>query len=209
MNVSLNEIEATAKRAARGAGYSWGLAEEAAKATRWLCARGQNGTGALARLLQLELTRALKQHSPADLSGEWQSDSELCPLVTGALLSDCAHQLNSAPIEIKNVAVPALLLPFAANAARVLQTCVSVDCDSAQVETDGFDLSLNVPLSDGPQQVSVRSGGQLTAPVPHRTRAEPDPTDWGILNRFAHRTYAPATEESRLRGAGAGLSDND
>ncbi|MFV1875593.1 hypothetical protein [Nioella sp.] len=29
------------------------------------------------------------------------------------------------------------------------------------------------------------------------------------LNAFAHRTYAPATEESRLAGAGAGLTDND
>lgn len=29
------------------------------------------------------------------------------------------------------------------------------------------------------------------------------------LRGFAHRTYAPATEQSRLAGAGAGLSDND
>jgi hypothetical protein len=29
------------------------------------------------------------------------------------------------------------------------------------------------------------------------------------LTRFAHNTYAPATEASRLAGAGAGLSDND
>ena len=30
-----------------------------------------------------------------------------------------------------------------------------------------------------------------------------------ILNEHAHTTYAPATDESRLSGAGAGLSDND
>ena len=30
-----------------------------------------------------------------------------------------------------------------------------------------------------------------------------------ILNEYAYRTYAPATDESRLSGAGAGLSDND
>ncbi|WP_109312485.1 DUF3726 domain-containing protein [Ruegeria sp. AU67] len=209
MNVSLNEVEATAKRATRGAGYSWGLAEEAAKATRWLCAHGQNGTGALAQLLQLDLAGTPKTHAPSDLSGEWQSENQLCPLVTGALLSDCAHRLNSSPIAIRNVAVPALLLPFAANAARFLATCVSVDYDHALAETDGFDLSLDAPIPDRAHQVSVHLGGQLTAPAPHRTRAEPDPTDWGILDRFAHRTYAPATEESRLRGAGAGLSDND
>ena len=30
-----------------------------------------------------------------------------------------------------------------------------------------------------------------------------------ILNEYAFKTYAPATDESRLSGAGAGLSDND
>ena len=30
-----------------------------------------------------------------------------------------------------------------------------------------------------------------------------------ILTNFAHKTYAPATEASRLAGAGAGLNDND
>jgi hypothetical protein len=29
------------------------------------------------------------------------------------------------------------------------------------------------------------------------------------LEAFAQRTYAPATEASRMLGAGAGLSDND
>ena len=30
-----------------------------------------------------------------------------------------------------------------------------------------------------------------------------------ILNDYAYKTYAPANDESRLSGAGAGLSDND
>ena len=34
-------------------------------------------------------------------------------------------------------------------------------------------------------------------------------TQFKILNEYAHKTYAPATEESRVSGAGAGLSDND
>ena len=29
------------------------------------------------------------------------------------------------------------------------------------------------------------------------------------LTQFAHKTYAPSTEQSRLAGAGAGLNDND
>ncbi|MEL7259121.1 MAG: DUF3726 domain-containing protein, partial [Pseudomonadota bacterium] len=43
MSWSLNEVESLARKAARGAGYSWGLAEEAGKATRWTCAAGWPG----------------------------------------------------------------------------------------------------------------------------------------------------------------------
>ena len=41
------------------------------------------------------------------------------------------------------------------------------------------------------------------------TRADFDAATWDRLDRFARRTYAPATEASRLKGAGAGLTDND
>ena len=30
-----------------------------------------------------------------------------------------------------------------------------------------------------------------------------------VLNRYAAKTFAPVSEQSRLLGAGAGLSDND
>ena len=49
MHASLNEIESLCKKAARGAGLSWGLAEEAGKAARWLSAHGLDGPGVLAR----------------------------------------------------------------------------------------------------------------------------------------------------------------
>ena len=53
MTWSLNEIESLAKNATRGAGRDWGLAEEAGKATRWLCAAGWPGADLLAELLIL------------------------------------------------------------------------------------------------------------------------------------------------------------
>jgi hypothetical protein len=36
MRCSLNEIDSQLRKAARGAGLPWGLAEEAGKAARWL-----------------------------------------------------------------------------------------------------------------------------------------------------------------------------
>ncbi|NJO21709.1 MAG: DUF3726 domain-containing protein [Sphingomonadales bacterium] len=43
MIVSLNEIENLSLKACRGAGMSWGLAEEAAQAARWLAGAAWHG----------------------------------------------------------------------------------------------------------------------------------------------------------------------
>ncbi len=209
MSFSLNELEALAKRATRGAGYSWGQAEEASKAARWLCAQGLDGAGILAGLLERGLASQPVRHRPQAIYGPWQSDGALCPLSAGPLLSDCAHLLWSGAIGMKDVAAPVLLLPFAANAARGLNSSLTVELDNARLVTDGTRISIPDPLPTTASRVFIARGGELEAQHSLKTRAHPKPEDWATLNRFAHRTYAPATEESRLLGAGAGVSDND
>ncbi len=209
MNFSLNEMEATAKRAARGAGYGWGQAEEASKATRWLCQQGLDGAGTLAQFLQLELAKSPMTHHPGNIEGPWQAEHTLCPLITGPLMSDVAHKLMANPIEMRNVASPALLLPFACNAARTLQTVVTVQINDIQAVTDGTHLMAPDRFPTTAEKVVVSLGGELSAPRKKYTRAHPAKQDWQLLNRLAHLTYAPATEESRRLGAGAGSLDND
>jgi hypothetical protein len=44
------------------------------------------------------------------------------------------------------------------------------------------------------------------------TRYDPVETSdfgWDRITELARRTYVPASDQSRLRGAGAGLTDND
>ncbi|SLN42512.1 hypothetical protein TRL7639_02183 [Falsiruegeria litorea R37] len=206
MSYSLNEVEVTAKRATRGAGFTWGLAEDTAKAIRWLCAHDLDGVGFLAGLLE-QSDRDV--HAPVSLDGDWVGKGALCPLRTGCLLSDSAHLLSRQPIVIQHVAVPALVLPFAALAARQLNEPVVLDCDGMTVCTDGQILSSTADWPTMAQTVMITTGGDLPVSSLRRTRASPRSADWDALNRFAHKTYAPATEESRLLGAGAGLSDND
>ncbi|MFY0310433.1 DUF3726 domain-containing protein [Leisingera sp. D0M16] len=209
MSYALNEVEATAKRAARGAGYDWGLAEEAAKATRWLCAQGLDGAAVLAGLLEAGYAAELQSHVPQSLEGDWQAESPLCPLATGAALSDCAGRLQVLTLAIGPVSRPAMILPFAAMAARQLGACVTVEGEGFQAVTDGIGLHCEGTLPETAAQLTIRAAGSLAKASPSCTRAEPEEAAWAVLNRFAHKTYAPATEESRLLGAGAGLSDND
>jgi len=209
MSYALNEVEVTAKKATRGAAYSWGLAEEAAKATRWLCAQGLDGCARLTGLLR-KTDRAAAM-APVSLDDDWQAPSgQICALIAGAALSDCAHRLARGEIRMLNVVAPQMLLPFAAAAARQLNQPVTLSWGDISVTTDGSGLAAtDVPATDLAEIVTIRMGGDMGQAVAQCTRSTPDPADWAYLNTLAGRTYAPATEESRLKGAGAGLSDND
>ena len=214
MSHSLNEVEATAKRAARGAGFCWGLAEEAGKAARWLCANGLDGCGILARLLDDSAGEPLSALSPKSLNGEWSSPSgRLCSLMAGVALSDCASRLEDGDIIMSGVMHPALILPFGASAAQQSKKQVSVSWDGLTAMTNSSGVRLvgatAAFTSAYAVQVLVRPEGTADPVTSHATRTTPDAEHWATLNRFAHRTYAPATEASRLLGAGAGLSDHD
>jgi hypothetical protein len=55
-----------------------------------------------------------------------------------------------------------------------------------------------------------RSGRKDTVTPPARQPGRAvDAKAWNRLSAFAHRTFAPATEASRIAGAGASLTDND
>lgn len=208
MTLSLNEVEATAKKATRGAGYPWGLAEEAGKATRWLCARGLDGCGALATLLVQTDGVDLGTWTPRCDASPWRSSGgNLCPLVAGAALSDRATAIRA--MQLEGPVVPLLLVPFVGMVARHHEITLRIELTKAMAVTDGRSVALTGRFPDQASVAFIDSGGSLDAVLPDRHRAAPDEMVLNMLERFAHRTYAPATDASRLSGAGAGLADND
>ncbi|MBR70973.1 MAG: hypothetical protein CMN51_08210 [SAR116 cluster bacterium] len=64
MSWSLGETAALALKAARGAGMSWGLAEETAASVVWLHSRGLPGISALCSYLGQYLGQDLGQAAP-------------------------------------------------------------------------------------------------------------------------------------------------
>ena len=210
MTWSLNEIDATAKKAARGAGYDWGLAEETGKAVRWLCSYGFNGCTALATLLRATDGAAYHDIAPQIGPDNWHARGPaLCPIATGAALSDHAATLINTNIRIQSVHAPLLILPFVNLAARQTKTPLTATWANCSFSTDGTSVSLQGAPTHDPNDMTMTRGAAPTKQQSTTTRTTPDPTVWSILNTFANRTYAPATEASRLLGAGAGLSDND
>ncbi|WP_071674701.1 DUF3726 domain-containing protein [Nioella nitratireducens] len=209
---SLNELEALSRKAARGAGYSWGLSEEAGRATRWLCARGLAGAEALVRLLDW---RDLRDHDatvPMLHPQHWQAAPKgTCPIVAGTLLSDGVGEVSPLALHLQGVQEPLLLLPFVAWRAEAAGDALSVSFDGLRYVTrpDGHLLrSAEAGSAHDGVEVSAVAAPRGT-PIMAHTRAEVAPETMQRLTAFATRTYAPATEASRLAGAGAGLSDND
>ena len=211
MSFSLNEVEALARKAARGAGYSWGVAEEAGSAT----------TGSAGEALMVWLSRSCstkpmerKESICADRPYRplaW-SGGRLCPLMAGTALSDSASLWAHEGKVLHDVICPLLLVPFLAGAAQALAQPVTVSWPGVDAVTDGHAVSIEgvdpARLMASGATVSIQNGGALGSGLQFVTRAHLEPTDWSVLQGFAHRTYAPETEASRLKGAGAGLTDN-
>ena len=95
----MGEIRSLAVKAARGAGFDWGLAEEAGFAVEWLERRGMPGAAALSGYLTFRHYNAL----PTEIA---------CPLTLGALISDTGDWQNHFPCACQQ---PMLLAPFLAN----------------------------------------------------------------------------------------------
>lgn len=186
---SLAEIEAQCRKAARGAGYAWGLAEEAGRAARWLEARALPGAEVLSRLLVAQDGCDYHALRPHTLDAVWQARAEaLCPLITGVTLADCGFD---PPPRVGVVREPLLLIPFLHH------------CGLTYPSLNELKVAASIDLSDTPFQRGIIA----VAEVSPESR-DIDAGIWSTLAQFAHRTYVPATEASRA-GAGAGTTDND
>lgn len=189
MNRSLGEVYGMTRLALHGAGHSWGIAEEGARAARWLCAQGLDGVGAAAQTLE----------------GKAGPD---CAVTIGLGIADRPEQLHDSRLEFDRVSGPLFLVPFVAMASDSLSKPIvlSASFGTALVSWDGVEISGSFPSRSS---VILEPGATLPKPGSKTTRVTPRPEDWHRLETFAKQTYAPATDESRRRGAGSAQTDAD
>ena len=194
MSWSLGEMRSLSMKAARGCGLPWGLAEEAGFAVWWLEARCHPGVQALATYLN-------------EIEGK-ETKSEHCPITLGATISDLGAWEDVFPTKVFQ---PLLMIPFLAAVAG---------SDTIELTGNGYTLFVRQPglcgeipervLAQGTHAMRCGKCTSLDANLECTSRVPEDREPFvAELLTHATKTYAPASEASRLSGAGAGLSDND
>ena len=218
VELSQNETESLCLKAARGAGFSWGLAEEAGLAAGALAAQGIDGTESLLSFLTEKLAMAASGGTPRPMPGHWQSpdQSTLCPITLGAALCDAAL-LPDGPFgqdtRLDPVAYPILLLPFLVRAAQISSKTVVIDWQGGQVgiaANGAFDRQAAMRWTQMKdlamilrQATDLKIEQGFSTGLPAISTATLDG-----LNALALKTTVPATDASR-RGAGSAAADND
>jgi len=198
---SLNEVEANCRNAARGLGLSWGIAEEAGRAARWLSEQGLPGARCVATVLSRIDPDNHRRMAPVSADALHANGGvALCPILTGTVLSD--GTLGPDPVRIGPILCPVLLLPFVASLDRPVTlrwSRIGIGVDGRRLWVAGRRAEL---LCDGCDGIEL-SPGLPDAPVwDTRQRYAIAPPAATILRALAERTFAPATDESRMAGAG-------
>ncbi len=192
--LSFYETGVLARRATRGAGYDWGLAEEATFAAGWLCDHGVDGADVLSRYLrrvdgQAVASRMVRAWPSGDV---WEGDAfgnpPLCPLCLGAALSDFGLPSGVEKVVISKVYAPVLLLPFIA----------SLPTEDGKAWTIEGDITDDINPT---RVVIIRADAKGLSATDAKTPRYPQKED-AFLLELAQRTYVPESEASRAKGAG-------
>lgn len=208
--LSLSEISSLTYRAARGAGYEWGEAEEAAFASVWLSRAGLDWAATI-----LAVLNGAPACAPSPSRGRWAAVGQLCPLRTGIAVADFAalqEGPSAQPVQCLAVAQPLLVVPFAARAANSLNRPIGVSWADNQVFLQPGQPPLIVSPVDTCKPVDVTiacENVQRAMPLwPQFHQAEICNAQYGELNALALRTTVPTSARSQA-GAGGEEGDND
>ncbi len=194
--LSFYETGVLARRATRGAGYDWGLAEEATFAAGWLCDYGVDGADVLSRYYrrvdgQAVASRMVRAWPSGDVwEGDAFGNSPLCPLCLGAALSDFGFPSGVEKVVISKVYAPIVLLPFIASLPAKDGKIWTIEGDI----TDDITPTRVVIIRADAKGLSAKGSGVKNPRYPQKEDA--------FLLELAQRTYVPESEASRAKGAG-------
>ncbi|WP_187429294.1 hypothetical protein ROLI_040140 [Roseobacter fucihabitans] len=217
--LSCSEVAALCMKAARGAGMSWGMAEEAGFAAAWLVSHDVDGPSHLRAHLERVDGRSWSDLCPSITPGIWQNTAgqAACPIILGATMCDYANlpegPTAGAIVKLGKVSAPILLVPFLASIAQDDHLAITLSWDGGafcleQCEANIRTAEKALCAPDLELTLTAKAATPSHAPVALTRKANISAETIIALNTLAMRTTVPASDASRA-GAGSALSDND
>lgn len=218
VRLSLNEIDSSVKKAARGVGMTWGMAEEAGNSARWLAQHGILGISALVSVLSMHDNKRdwVGESANACLTNS-SNACVISPFVLGSFIADLGRDLITVVSQREFcVLAPILLVPFISRLANTYELTLALDWQicrvffvggSVSVEGEKRDLLISEPII-----ISIVAAKATARSWPTKLKSGmllSNEHDWTKIDELGYRTYVPASSKSRQFGAGAGTNDND
>ena len=201
---TLSEIDTPSKRATRGAGFSWGVAEEVGKNMRLLELFGLSGIKNLNKYLKDYKNKQFQKISLISDINE-ANKYPFCPIILGTNFIDQVKLLDKKNnIQISNVAFPLLFLPFVSRASEIIGKRIFL-----KIEEKEFLLNLNQSIySNYLKNEILESCNTVNISFLENNNLFNE-NEWNELYKLSEDTFVEETESLKIGAAGAGLIDND
>ncbi len=201
---TLSEIDTTSKRATRGAGFSWGIAEEVGKNMRLLELYGLPGIKNLNKFLK---DYKEKQFQKITLISEtnYASKNPFCPITLGTNFIDQVNLLDKKiNIQISNLAFPILFIPFVSRASEIVGKKIFLKVDDKEFL---FNLNQSIYSNYLKNEILENCSNINISFLENNNSFNED--EWKELYKLSEDTFVEETESLKIGAAGAGLTDND
>ena len=201
---TLSEIDTTSKRATRGAGFSWGIAEEVGKNMRLLELYGLPGIKNLNKFLK---DYKEKKFQKITLISETNNPNKnpFCPITLGTNFMDQVNFLDKKNnIQVSDLAFPILFIPFASRASEIIGKRIFL-----KIEEKEFLLNLNQSIySNYLKNEILEIGNKVNISFIENNNSFNE-NEWKEIYKLSENTFVEETESLKIGAAGAGLTDND
>ena len=201
---SLSEIETTSKRASRGVGFSWGIAEEVGKCIRLLELFGLPGIKNLNEYYQKKDKENFDNIKLINQKNTSNKNS-LCPISLGISCLDQIRKIeNYNECSFKNVAYPLLLLPFLSRSSEIIGKKILVVLDKYEIL-----LNFNTNISSNSLKKEFPTKAKIVKISFLNNKDSFTDYDWKNLYKLSENTFVEESDSLKKGAAGAGLNDND
>ena len=200
---SFSEIDTVVKRATKGVGFNWGVAEEVGKNIKLLEMFGLPGLKNLNDYFNS--LKSKKFQNLTFISNHNQSKIPYCPIISGISFLDQVNELKELiNIKIENLSYPILFLPFLSRASEVIGKKISFKFDE-----NIFLFNFNQNIYSNYFSNKILENAKLTEINFIENNNTFSQEEWDNLYKLSTNTFVEESDELKKSAAGAGLTDND